>query len=93
MWPVRGCGTGLRVVDESVVLCISIRVEQNPVVRHFCFLLFMSASPGSQPYVRSQKLDLFYWFKNLADRKTFQIRIVDLEDICSLSYSRYCTFE
>lgn len=56
MWPVRGFSNRLRVVCKSAVLCISVRVEESPVDRHFCFLLFTSTSWRSQPYVRSQKL-------------------------------------
>jgi len=58
--PVRGFSNSVRVADNSVLLCISVRVEESPTDRqtdrHFCFLLFTSAYRRSQPYVRSEKL-------------------------------------
>jgi hypothetical protein len=47
MVPVRGFSNILRV-DKSVVLCISIRVEESPIGRYFCFLLFTSLPLGAR---------------------------------------------
>jgi len=92
MWSVRGFSNSLRVVDKSVVLCISGRVEESPIdtFASCCLRLPLAAR---NPVCAIRSYDPFYWFKNTADRKAFQIRIVDLEDLSSSSYSRYSTFE
>lgn len=91
IWPVRGFSNSLRVVDKSVVSCISVRVEESPkTLLLSAVYVCLSALAALVCAVRSY--DPCYWFKNPADRKAFQIRIVNL-DICNLSYSRYSTFE
>ena len=90
---VRGFSNRLRVDDKSVVLCISIRVQESPVETLLLSAVYVCLSALPTLCAQSKVTIHFCRFKNPADRKTFQIRTVDLEDICSLSYSRYSTFE
>ena len=77
----------MMVVSNSVVLCVSKRVEESPVdtrllsavfVCHFALATLWASLPFhiSLYHCSVRNYGPLYWFKNPTDRKTFQIIIV-----------------